>query len=306
MPEAVNQIMNPSLAGLPSEEDQPSQTPKPGRMNKTSRSLLIISLGILALLVGMAIFAPWVSPHDPLQVDLQNRFAPASLDHWFGTDHMGRDVASRLIWGARVSLGAVLLTITFVILTGFVTGAVSGFVGGAVDNLIMRICELFMTFPTFVLALFLIGVFGTGLTNVIIAIVLTHWAWYARIVRSMVLSLRNREYILAARVAGSGSFKIFSQHIAPPVFTQLIILATLDLGHMLLHVSGLSFLGLGIQPPTSEWGVMIKDACQLIWSNPGQVIMPGLMILLTVLAFNIPGDMLRDKLDPTLTGEGGH
>ena len=306
MPEAVNQAMEPITVNLPSEENTSPAQPLKNRLSRTSRILLVISLSVLAVLVGMAIFAPLISPYDPLQIDLQNRFAPASAEHWFGTDHMGRDVASRLIWGARVSLGAVLLTITFVMLTGFITGAISGFVGGTVDNLIMRVCELFMTFPTFVLALFLIGVFGTGLTNVIIAIVLTHWAWYARIVRSMVLSLRNREYILAARVAGSGSFKIFTQHIAPPVFTQLIILATLDLGHMLLHVSGLSFLGLGIQPPTSEWGVMIKDACQLIWSNPEQVIMPGLMILLTVLAFNIPGDMLRDKLDPTLTGEGGH
>ncbi|MDR1041522.1 MAG: nickel ABC transporter permease subunit NikC [Deltaproteobacteria bacterium] len=305
MPESLEQAIE-TIATFPKEESEPPEKRKTSGLSRSNKALLLISLAILSVLVFMVIFAPWISPHDPLQVELSNRFAPSSSDHWFGTDHMGRDIASRLIWGTRVSLVAVLLTIVFVMITGFVSGAVSGFCGGVVDNVIMRLCELFMTFPTFVLALFLIGVFGTGITNVIIAIVLTHWAWYARIVRGMVLSLKNREYIFAARVAGSGPVKIFFQHIAPAVFTQLVILATLDLGHMLLHVSGLSFLGLGIQPPTPEWGVMIKDACQLIWTNPGQVIMPGFMIFVTVLAFNIPGDILRDKLDPALIGDEGH
>ncbi|MDR2406274.1 MAG: nickel ABC transporter permease subunit NikC [Deltaproteobacteria bacterium] len=273
---------------------------------KTTRKVLLgLALGVLAVLVICAIFAPLIAPHDPLEINLLERFGPASSEHWLGTDHMGRDIASRLIWACRVSLIAVILTIVFVIITGFITGAVSGYAGGVVDTVIMRICELFMTFPTFILALFLIAVFGTGLTNVVIAIVLTHWAWYARIVRGMVLNLKHRDYILAAQVCGGSQFKIFLTHIAPQILTQICILGSLDLGHMLLHIAGLSFLGLGIQPPTPEWGVMIKDACQYIWNEPLQVVSPGVMILLTVLAFNIPGDILRDKLDPSLA-EGGH
>jgi nickel transport system permease protein len=151
--------------------------------------------------------------------------------------------------------------------------------------------------------MFLIGVLGTGMRNVILAIVLTHWAWYARIIRSLVLSLKNRDYILASRVMGTSKFKIILRHLIPPVMAQLLILATLDIGHMMLHVSGLSFLGLGIQPPAAEWGVMINDARQYIWTRPELVVYPGAMIFLAVLAFNIPGDALRDCLDPAVATE---
>jgi nickel transport system permease protein len=248
----------------------------------------------------MALLAPRIAPYDPNEQNLDYRLASASWEHPLGTDHLGRDMFSRLVWGTRVSLGAVILIAVFIMSAGFVVGAISGYIGGWIDAIIMRVCEAFMTFPTFILAMFMVGVLGTGMTNVVLAIVLTHWAWYARIIRGMVMNLRNREYILAARVAGGGSLKIFMNHIALPVFAQLLILATLDLGHMLLHVSGLSFLGLGIQPPTPEWGCMINDARQQIWSHPELAIIPGIMIFMTVLAFNIPGDILRDKLDPTL------
>jgi nickel transport system permease protein len=260
---------------------------------------------VLAILLFTALFAPVISPHDPYETDVENRLAPASLDHTLGTDHLGRDMLSRLIWGTRASLGSVAFIAVLIMAAGFAIGAVSGFSGGVVDTVIMRVCEAFMTFPTFILALFLIGIFGMGMTNVILAIVLTHWAWYARIVRGMVLSLKNRDYILAARAAGGGGFRIFARHIARPVFAQLLILATLDLGHMMLHVSGLSFLGLGIQPPVPEWGAMINDARQQIWTHPQLALIPGMMIFLTVLAFNIPGDYLRDKLDPALSREEG-
>lgn len=278
---------------------------RPRRRLTARRAALIFSGLVLAALVGMAVFAPWLAPYDPLEIDLDQRLAPISAQHWLGADHLGRDVLSRLIWGARASMGSVAVIAVLIMAAGFITGAFSGYVGGRTDALIMRVCEAFMTFPTFILALFLIGVLGTGLTNVILAIVLTHWAWYARIIRGMVLNLRNRDYILAARVAGGGPVKIFLRHIAPPVLAQLVILASLDLGHMMLHVSGLSFLGLGIQPPTPEWGCMINDARQQIWTNPELAIIPGAMIFLTVLAFNIPGDLLRDKLDPTLGPEWG-
>lgn len=276
------------------------------RSGRWSRFPLYVSLVVLLALLAMAAFAPWLAPYPADEIDLANRLAPASLSHPLGTDHQGRDILSRLIWGARVSLGAVAAIAVFIVVAGFVVGALSGWIGGWVDNAVMRLCEVFMTFPTFILAMFLVGVLGRGLTNVIIAIVLTHWAWYARIVRGMVISLKNREYILAARVAGGSRLEIFRRHVAPPVLAQILILATLDLGHMLLHVSGLSFLGLGIQPPTAEWGVMINDAREQIWTNPGLVVMPGMMILLTVLAFNIPGEAFRDRLDPALAGDGDH
>ena len=264
---------------------------------------LILPALVLSVLAAMALFAPYLAPHDPVAIDLDNRLAPISADHWLGTDHLGRDVASRLIWGARASMGSVVIIALLIMTTGFITGAFSGWVGGIIDAVIMRICEAFMTSPTFILALFLVGVLGTGLTNVILAIVITHWAWYALIIRSMVMNLKNRDFVLAAKAAGGSPLRIFFRHIAPPVLAQLLILASLDLGHMMLHVSGLSFLGLGIQPPTPEWGCMINEARKQIWTNPALAIIPGMMIFLTVLSFNIPGDLLRDKLDPSLVDE---
>ncbi len=272
--------------------------------SRAAAIMLVLSLCVLALLVAMAVFAPWIAPYPPDRIDLAARLSGWSADHLFGTDHLGRDILSRLIWGARVSLGAVAVIAVCILVTGFAVGSVSGWMGGWVDAVIMRVCEVFMTFPTFILAMFLVGVLGRGITNVILAIVLTHWAWYARLTRSMIISVKNRDYILAARVAGGGRAGIFFRHVAKPVLAQLLILASLDLGHMMLHVSGLSFLGLGIQAPTPEWGVMINDARALIWTNPGLVVLPGLMILLTVLSCNIPGDYLRDRLDPALADEG--
>lgn len=275
----------------------------PGRRSTAARIPLYLSLCVLAALLAMAAFAPWLAPYAPDHIDLPARLSGPTAQHWLGTDHLGRDILSRLIWGARISLGAVALIAVFILASGFTVGSFSGWVGGHTDSAIMRVCEVFMTFPTFILAMFLVGVLGRGLTNVIIAIVLTHWAWYARLARSLVISLRSRDYLLAARVAGGSGGGIFRRHVAPAVLAQLVILATLDLGHMMLHVSGLSFLGLGIQAPTPEWGVMINDARALVWTNPGLVVLPGMMILLTVLACNIPGDYLRDRLDPALADE---
>jgi nickel transport system permease protein len=197
-------------------------------------------------------------------------------------------------------VGTVSAIIVCILVLGFLVGCFSGYAGGRIDAFLMRLCDVFLTFPTFILAMFLIGILGTGLTNVVIAIVLTHWAWYARLIRGFVLSLKNREYILAARVSGASRVKIVLQHIVPPVFAQLVILATLDIGHMILHVSGLSFLGLGVAPPTPEWGVMINDARQFLWTSPGLIVYPGMMIFITVMSFNLLGDALRDALDPAM------
>jgi nickel transport system permease protein len=267
------------------------------------RKLNWVALPLVVLFLATAAFAPMLAPDDPSAVDLEKKLSPPSYQHLLGTDHLGRDILSRLIWGARTSMGSVFLIINLVMIVSLMVGSISGYVGGKVDSLFMRICEIFLTFPTFILAMFLIGVLGTGMTNVVLAIALTHWAWYARIIRSLVLSMKNREYILAARVVGTNHWQIFVKHLAPPVLAQLVILATLDIGHMMLHVSGLSFLGLGVQPPMPEWGVMINDARQYIWTQPELIMYPGLMIFLAVLAFNILGDSFRDSLDPAILAE---
>jgi nickel transport system permease protein len=268
--------------------------------NMARRGLVVFACLVILVLGLSAAAAPLIAPHPPDEVDLSQKFAPASLEHPLGCDHLGRDVLSRLLYGARVSMGSVAVIAGFILVLGFAVGVTAGFLGGKVDSALMRVCDVFLTFPTFILAMFMVGVLGTGIVNVILAVSLTHWAWYARIIRSLALSLKNREYVLAARVSGSGRMKTAWLHILPPIFAQLVILATLDIGHMMMHVSGLSFLGLGVAPPTPEWGVMISDARQFVWTHPELIMYPGLMIFITVMAFNLLGDAMRDALDPAL------
>jgi len=253
---------------------------------------------LVSLLVLLAVFGQWLAPHDPDLIDVGQRLQPASMSHWLGTDHLGRDLLSRLIVGTRLSLGSVLLTLSLVLALGLLVGGVAGFVGGKLDLLLMRLCDMFMTFPTLVLAFFFVTLLGTGLTNVIVAIALSHWAWYARMVRGLVIAQRGREYLLAARLAGASRWSRLRQHVVPNIAGPLLVLATMDIGHMMLHVSGLSFLGLGVTPPTAEWGVMINDAKEFIWTHPQLLLWPGLMIFFSVMAFNLLGDALRDRLDP--------
>lgn len=268
--------------------------------------LVRLALAIVALLAIAAIAAPLVAPYDPNAVDLARRLQGPSLAHWLGTDHLGRDELSRLIYGTRVSLGSVALCIVLIMALAIGIGGTAGYLGGRVDQAVMRFCDIFLAFPTIVLALFLIGILGTGMVNVVIAIALSHFAWYARMVRGLVLSFRQRDFVLAARAAGAGRIRIFFEHLFPAIIAQMIVLATLDIGHMMLHVAGLSFLGLGVQPPTAEWGVMINDARQFVWTHPLLIAWPGLALLLSVMAFNILGDAVRDRLDPSLHGDHQH
>jgi len=260
---------------------------------------LMIGLVLVSLLALLAVFGQWLAPHDPDLVDLGQRLLPPDSSHWLGTDHLGRDLLSRLIVGTQLSLGSVMLTLALVLLLGLLVGGVSGFLGGKVDLLLMRLCDMFMTFPTLVLAFFFVTLLGTGLSNVVIAIALSHWAWYARMVRGMVIAQRGREYVLASRLAGASRWARLRQHVLPNIAGPLLVLATMDIGHMMLHVSGLSFLGLGVTPPAAEWGVMINDAKEFIWTHPQLLLLPGLMIFFSVMAFNLLGDALRDRLDPT-------
>lgn len=259
---------------------------------------LVLAFGLVALFLAAALFAPWVAPLDPNAISLADRLQGPSAAHWLGTDHLGRDILSRLIHGTRMSLGSVLMCLLGILCIALPVGGAAGYLGGRVDQALMRICDGMMTFPTVVLALFLIGALGTGLTNVIVAIAISHFPFYARMVRSVVLTLRRADFVLAARLCGAGRVRVFLDHFLPAIAAQILVLASLDVGHMMLHVSGLSFLGLGVETPTAEWGVMIADARQFVFSQPMLIVLPGLCLLLAVMAANILGDALRDRLDP--------
>jgi nickel transport system permease protein len=257
-----------------------------------------LAVMLVALLLGTALLGPWIAPFDPAETNLAARLLPPSGLHWLGTDHLGRDMLSRLLWGARALLSAVGIILVLVLGIGTAAGSAAGLLGGVTDAVLMRLADAFMTVPTLVLALFFIGALGTGMANVVAAITLSHWAFYARLVRGMTLSLRTRDYVAAARLAGASRLDIARRHLLPALVGQLAVLASLDLGHWMLHVAGLSFLGLGMAAPAAEWGIMINDARPFFRVAPMLVVLPGAAILLTVLAFNLLGDALRDRLDP--------
>lgn len=263
----------------------------------TSCALLYLLLACLVVLLLLALCAPLL-PLDPFTTNLDNKLAAPSFAHWLGTDHLGRDILARLIFGARTSLLGLLAISACLLVSSFIVGMVAGYKGGIVDVVLMRLCDIFFVFPTFILALFFIGILGTGMDNVILSIVLTHWAWYARMVRSIVLELRAKPFVLASRAMGFGNIYILRRHIVPAVFAQMVILITLDLGHMLLHIAALSFIGLGVQAPTPEWGVMIADAAPYIVEHPELMLYPGVAIFITVALFNSLGELIRDWLDP--------
>ena len=273
---------------------------------RSARGSVRLALLLIALLTLIALSSHYWLPHDPYAIDLAARLRAPDGQHWLGTDHLGRDILSRLLAATRVSLGSVLACLLLVLALGLIIGGSAGLLGGRIDQASMRLADMFMTFPTSILSFFMVGVLGTGLTNVIIAIALSHWPWYARMVRSLVISLRQREYILAARLSGASHLRIFVDHLSGAVIPSLLVLATLDIGHMMLHVAGMSFLGLGVAAPTAEWGVMINDARQYIWTQPLQMFWPGLALFLSVMAFNLVGDALRDHLDPHLVTEHAH
>ncbi len=262
-----------------------------------------ISMGILVPLLLCALLGSWLAPHDGTVVNLSQKFLPMSAEHWLGTDHLGRDILSRLMVGAQYSLCTVFAILAVLVCVATVLGSLCATLGGIFDAIVMRICDGMMVFPTVVLALFMISVLGTGLTNLILAISITHMAWYTRLVRSYVLSLQTREYVLAAQSMNVSRTQRIVRHYVPAIMGQICIVATLDVGHMLLHVAGLSFLGLGIQPPTPEWGVMISEARNYLRSEPLIIVYPGLMVFLATAASNLLGDALRDRLDPSLQHE---
>ncbi|WP_416671322.1 nickel ABC transporter permease subunit NikC [Egbenema bharatensis] len=259
-----------------------------------------ISIGIILGISLMAIFAPYIAPHDPLDVELARRLQPPSTTFPLGTDHLGRCILSRLIYGARISLSIALAVTALTTTVSLTVGLMAGYIGGRMDSVLMRICDVFLSFPNLILALAIVGVMGSNVINIVIALGASHWAWYARIVRSKVLSLKAENFIKAAIVAGTGGFHLMVKHLLPYTIAEIAILASLDMGSVILHISALSFLGLGIQPPAPEWGAMITDGREFFRREPGLMIYPGLMIFIVALSFNLLGDALRDALDPRL------
>ena len=253
---------------------------------------------IIVALVLMAVFAPLLTSTNGLEPHLQDRLQPASAEHWFGTDGLGRDIYDRIVWGSRITLYIVGLVGVIVVPVGLLVGTLAGYVGGAVDNVLMRITDIFLAFPRLILALALVAALGPGLENAVLAIALTTWSPYARIARAEALTIRNSEFIMAAKVQGASTGGILFRHVMPLCVSSVIVRLTLDMAGIILTAAGLGFLGLGAQPPTPEWGAMISSGRQYLLDQWWIPTVPGIAIFVVSLGFNLLGDGLRDVLDP--------
>jgi peptide/nickel transport system permease protein len=266
-----------------------------------------LNVGAMVLIAAFALgaaLAPLLAPADPLAQALGARLDPPSAAHWLGTDQLGRDIVSRLLYGARISLLIGLIVVVAAGVFGTFVGIVAGYAGGLADEALMRFTEVFLAFPPLILAMAIAGALGPSLTNAIIAIAAVTWAVYARLARGQLLSLRRREYVEAARSIGASRARILLRHLLPNAIAPLLVQASFDMGSAIIAAAGLSFIGFGAQPPTPEWGVMISEGRNFISTQPWLSLFPGLAILLAVGAFNVLGDGLRDALDPRLRGAG--
>lgn len=260
--------------------------------------MAVLGLAIVLSLVAVALVAPWVSPHSPFEQDLARRLQPPSAAHWLGTDELGRDIASRLLHGARTTLGIVLLVAVLVAPVGLLVGTAAGFLGGWVDGTLMRVTDIFLAFPRLILALAFVAALGPGIENAVIAIACTAWPPYARIARAETLTIRSSDFIAAVRLQGASAARIIWGHVVPLCTSSLIVRVTLDMAGIILTAAGLGFLGLGAQPPLPEWGAMISSGRKFLLDQWWVATMPGIAIFIVSLGFNLFGDGLRDVLDP--------
>ena len=263
----------------------------------------LIGIGLVAFILLLAVFANIIAPFAPEQQDLMNSLQPPGAAHWLGTDELGRDLFSRIVFGARVSLKVALLVLGLATSVGCVLGAVAGFRGGLIDEFVMRIADIFFAFPHFLLAMALVAALGPGLNNAMLAVAVAYWPRYARLVRGSVLTVKNTTYVEAARALGCSDTRILLRHILPNAMTPVLIQATMDAGIAIVTTAALSFVGLGAQPPTPEWGAMIasgRDYVLTAWWIPT---FPGVFISITVAGFMFIGDGMRDLLDPALRGQ---
>ncbi|MDI6863204.1 MULTISPECIES: ABC transporter permease [Pseudothermotoga] len=261
------------------------------------------SLTIVSIFVLLALIAPWIVPYREQALGEPNvaeRLLPPSLRHPFGTDHMGRDILSRMIYGARTSLFTAISVVFLSALIGVPIGIVAGYSGGFLDNVLMRFTDVFLSFPPLLLALLIASTLGKGLFNAILALVITWWPWYARLVRSQALSMKSLAYVEAARAAGVSHFVIMFKHILPGCVAPLAVQCTMDMGSAILEAAALSFLGLGVQPPMPDWGLMISEGKAYFLNYWWVPTFPGLFMLLLVMSFNLLGDVFRELIDPRL------
>ena len=266
------------------------------RANPVSMFGLVLAIA----LIGVAIAAPIIAPYDPVTLDPRNRLLPPSAMNWFGTDDGGRDILSRVLFGARYSLLAAAVVLLLAVTVGTAVGLVAGFAGGKIDEALMRLTDMFLAFPALVLAMGISAALGASLANSMIAIAVVWWPWYARLVRGQTLRLRQEQFIDAARASGAGDAHMILRHILPNCWTPIIVQVSLDVGYAILTTASLSFIGLGAQPPTPEWGAMVSIGKDYILNQWWMATFPGLAIFLTVMAFNLLGDGLQEALSPIL------
>ena len=268
------------------------------RFRKNGRA--VVGLCIVIILVLCAVLAPIISPYEPNAQDPRNRLQGPSAGHWFGTDELGRDILSRIIYGARISMSVGLIAICISLIGGVTLGAIAGYYGGTIDNIIMRCMDVLLSIPTILLNISIVAALGSGLQNVMIAIGVSSIPGYCRIVRASILSLRDQDFVEASRAAGANDFFLITRHILPNCLAPLIVQATLRIGAAILSCASMSFLGLGIVPPTAEWGSMLPTGRDFLRDAPHVCIFPGLAIMAAVFSMNLVGDGLRDALDPKL------
>lgn len=269
---------------------------------KLNRKNIILYIGavLTIFLFVIAVLAPYITPYDPTKMEISQKFIKPCAEHLLGTDHLGRDIFSRIILGSRISLATSVTAVFISAFIGTFLGVISGYLGGVIDTIIMRIVDVMLAFPAIVFALALSAVLGKGQTNLLIAICFVQWTRYARVARGEAIMLKNSEYIQAARAIGNTTKGIIKDYVFPKIISQIIILASLDIGTIILYCSSLSFLGLGAQPPSPDWGVMISEGKEYMQYAPWIAVAPGVAIAFSALAFNMLGDGLRDMLDPRM------
>ncbi|MFK3690547.1 nickel transporter permease [Agrobacterium tumefaciens] len=267
-------------------------------LNLKSNPLAVIGLTIIVLFIALSLLAPLLAPYDPATQNLGNRLAFPSAEHWFGTDELGRDILSRILYGGRVTLGMVIAVVVLVAPIGLAIGCIAGYFGGIVDTVLMRVTDVFLAFPRLILALAFVAALKPGVESAILAIALTAWPPYARLARAETMTVRGSDFVAAYRLTGASGWRIIARHIAPLCVPSLIVRITLDMSSIIITAASLGFLGMGAQPPSPEWGAMIATAKRFIFEQWWVATIPGIAIFLVSLAFNFLGDGLRDVLDP--------